>query len=512
MESKVPHGFFAYPSSPRGAGDAIRAATEQLNKSGLVHITMWEELRIGGKIVIDEITKGIDSSQLVLADMTGMNANVMFELGYAIATRKRVWLVLDVTYAGAKRAFEQFKLLSTIGYRSSTNSHELVRDYYLDRPHEDLANNIFSRLIERQLRSRPRESLFYLRAMHENEAGIQITKRISDRLRSGLVQDDPKEASFQTLPTYVQHVYSSCAIICHLSSPEREGTRVHIARQAFICGIAHGLGKKLLILAEGDYLTPLDYRDLSVHYQNAKSAVSHLEGWLFPIEEGLLQQYSSAPTYTSPTSVEDLRSLQLGEYVAENEKDSLVDDYFVETASYREAFAGNQAIFVGRKGSGKTANFYKLSSELSKDRSNLVCVIKPPAYQLQGILDLFERFTEQDAKGFLIETIWKFLLLTELAISAVRKIKNRIAAPPNEEENDLLELSKKYASVFEQDFSVRLEQSVNALIDTNKKQLGKESKEKARLAISETLHQGMLKEIRIALGKALSRSKRVASR
>jgi hypothetical protein len=509
MASSPIRGFFAYPSSPRGVCDAVHSATQQLNTSGLVQIQLWEELRIGGKLVIHEITKAIDSSQLFFADLTGMNANVMFELGYAITKKKRIWLVLDATYTDAKRTFDQFKLLTTIGYRSSSNSRDLVRDYYIDRPHEDLTNSIFASIVDQQLRSDPRESLFYLRPMHENEAGIHVTKRVTARLRSGLVQDDPSEASFQTLAMYAQHMHSSCAVLCHLSSAEREGTRVHIARQAFVCGMAHGLGKQLLILTEGDHLAPLDYRDLSVHYQNAKSALSQLEGWLVPIEEHLLQQYAAPPSYPARSTVRDLRSLRLGEYVAENEKDSLVDDYFVDTSSYREAYAGNHAIFVGRKGSGKTANFYKLASELSKDRANLVCVIKPPAYQLHGILDLFNRFTEQDTKGFLIESIWKFLLLTELAIAAVTKIKNRLASPVSEEERDLLELSTKHL-VFQQDFSVRLEQTVDGLIQLHKKRGAKDSKEKTRLAISESLHQGMLKDLRISLGKALYKSKRVA--
>jgi len=507
--------FFAYPSAPQGVVDTIHNAVNELNRTGLVAVKLWEELRVGGQVVIEQLTQAIDSAPLFMADLTGLNANVMFELGYAITSKKRIWLVFDATYKESKKLFDQFRLLTTIGYRSSANSRQLINDYYLDSPHATLQNTLFASSIERQLRPVTREFLVYLRSLHENEAGIQITKRISAKLRAGqnLIIDDPKEASFQTLSWYGQQVYGAGAVACHLSSPEREGTRVHIARQALVCGMAYGLKKPILILTEGDYLTPLDYRDLSFHYHSAKAAYSHLDGWLSLIELSLLQQITKRPSYSPISLATELKSLQLGEYVAENEAESLVDNYFIETAAYREALSGSHAIFVGRKGSGKTANLYKLASELRKDKGKLVCVIKPPAYQLQSLLDLFGRFSEQDAKGFLIESMWKFLLLTEVAISAIDQIQNRVALAGSSEEPDeegLIELAKKNPKIFSQDFSVRLEQCVTDLIESHKKQKRQQSKEDIRLAISETLHQGVLKDLRISLGKALSKKERVA--
>ena len=58
----------------------------------------------------------------------------------------------------------------------------------------------------------------------------------------------------------------------------------------------------------------------------------------------------------------DLLRLGIGFGIAENEKEQL-NDYFVETTSYKHAFERDKAIFTGRKGAGKTALFYKMQHD-----------------------------------------------------------------------------------------------------------------------------------------------------
>ena len=111
------NGFFAYPSDPRSAGEAIRQAIADVNKlPGDVKIHRWEQCRVGGKIVITEICRKIDQCELFCADVTGINPNVMFELGYAIARGKRIWLILDPSLVESARAFRQLQVLTTVGY------------------------------------------------------------------------------------------------------------------------------------------------------------------------------------------------------------------------------------------------------------------------------------------------------------------------------------------------------------------------------------------------------------
>src|SRR3954447_13562073 len=62
-----------------------------------------------------------------LADLTSLNPNVLFELGYAVAQHKRTWLLLDTSVTAAKADFNELRLLSTVGYKRYTNSEDVVR-------------------------------------------------------------------------------------------------------------------------------------------------------------------------------------------------------------------------------------------------------------------------------------------------------------------------------------------------------------------------------------------------
>lgn len=94
----TPFGFFAYPSTPPVLPPTLRAAIEGINKTDKALLIGWEELAVSGRFIISEITKAIDDCDFLCADITGINPNVLFEVGYAIARNKRLWLVRATTY------------------------------------------------------------------------------------------------------------------------------------------------------------------------------------------------------------------------------------------------------------------------------------------------------------------------------------------------------------------------------------------------------------------------------
>jgi nucleoside 2-deoxyribosyltransferase len=82
-----PKGFFAYASVPHSIPATIKAAIEAINKSQMSTLLSWETLEIGGKYIVQEICEAIDDCDFFCADITTINPNVMFELGFAIAAR-----------------------------------------------------------------------------------------------------------------------------------------------------------------------------------------------------------------------------------------------------------------------------------------------------------------------------------------------------------------------------------------------------------------------------------------
>ena len=201
----------------------------------------------------------------------------------------------------------------------------------------------------------------------------------------------------------------------------------------------------------------------------------------------------------------ELQRLSFGESVAEREVEEL-SDYFVPIAAYKEALKAEHSIIVGRKGSGKTAILYKLAEELSSNPENHVCIIKPVAYELEGILQMLTQALPIAEKGFLIESFWKFLIYTELA----KSVCDHLATLPvhyqqSDAEKELCKFVADNAPIIAQEFSIRLESVVR-----NLQAIGVAgSAETHRLRISELLHSNVISKLRFFLGRVLGKKRRV---
>ncbi|MCK4871356.1 MAG: hypothetical protein KAS72_01410 [Phycisphaerales bacterium] len=504
--SGLPHSFFAYPSQPPSVPEVIQHATSEFNKGGLCPIKTWEECRLGGKIIINAICKEIDSAGVVYADLTGSNPNVMFELGYSIARNKRVLLFLDTTRTDSTRTFEQLRILTTVGYVPYCNSADMVRQLYSERPWEDLDSTVFSDVIEPALTPPDRRSLLYLKNLHNTEAAVKLSTAVA-ATKMPVTISDPRESAVQTLGWYSKKVASAVGVVVHLCGPDREGSTLHNSRYAFVAGLAHGLDVPLLMLADETYNSPIDYRDMLQQYRTGSDCVEAAEEWLDAIYEQYCRSRRTGAAHQQSLSLAaDLRTLRIGEYIAENEETDL-PDYFLETASFRAALEGRHTLVVGRKGSGKTANLYAIADELRQDKRNLVCVVKPASYEFESVLRLLRKYQEQDEKGYLIESLWKFLIYTEIARATVQTIKaRRRHIEPDSPEDKLVALMEHGENELGQDFAVRLERAVTSLFEVN----SESGVEAFRVAIAEALHAGILQNLRSLLGQVLTTRERVA--
>ena len=65
-----------------------------------------------------------------------LNANVVFELGYAIGKNRRVWILFEKGHAEAKQLWNQVGLLDDVGYRHYDNVNDIVGAFLRHLPHE----------------------------------------------------------------------------------------------------------------------------------------------------------------------------------------------------------------------------------------------------------------------------------------------------------------------------------------------------------------------------------------
>jgi len=497
--------FVAYPSKPISLAETIESALKEIKGGQVVDIEGWKSKSVSGKFIMVEICKAIENCDIFICDLTTLNHNVLFELGYAIARKKRIWILLDPNIQDSKRDYEKFKLLTTVGYTPYCNSQEIKNIFYKEKPWEDLENTIYKVAIESIITKRKQDTLLYLMSGIETESSIKLSQTVNNSQIPKIV-DDPREVRVQTLSWYAKETYNAFAVVTHFLGHAHVEWRLHNAKNSFVSGLAFGFGKNLLMLAHDPYDSPIDYRELLKVHKTAKICKKYAESWIKEIEDKYSKRETDIQQYGEELKARsELQSITIGDPVAEHESEAL-HKYFITTAEYIAALESRQSLFIGRKGQGKTAILYRLERELKSDLRNHVCIIKPIAYELEGILQMLQQSLSTSEKGFLIESFWKFLIYTELAKSIYEELDNKpVQVNYSDKEQILLSVVSKHSSIITPDFSIRLEAVVNNLKDVSKEK----SKADQRVRISELLHDEVIWKLRSVLGKVLENRNKV---
>lgn len=501
--------FFAYPSRPADLRETLGLAIRDIRTqgAGVVVPLDWRQLRVGGKIIIYEVLRAIDSCELFACDLTYINVNVLFELGYAVAKNKRIWITLMPSIKGAKAQYKRLNLLANVGYTEYENGHVLASKFLGDQPFSDLESSIYDRAIRLTLQSPARRPhLLYLKSPVETDASVALSRQLQAS-PVGVVTDDPREIASQPLAWYVENVHHAVGLVAHLVDDRRRIPGFHNAKYSFVSGMALGLGKEVLMLAHEPYEAPIDYVHLLRGHRTASECKVAIQGWLPHVEELYKKQNE---TYMSGKervrAANALMRVDLGQAYAENERLQL-SEYFVETAEYRDALhASGSVIFVGRKGTGKTANLFRMCSELEQERASHVCVIRPADYDLEGVRRLFGAAQSKAEPGYLAESLWKFLLYTELAASVYEAITRSMPYMPRDaEEDQLISYADENRGVILRDFTTRMEQAIENLCQMD----GFHSVSHEKVRVSEILHSKILGRLRQLLGDVLARKRKV---
>jgi hypothetical protein len=293
----------------------------------------------------------------------------------------------------------------------------------------------------------------------------------------------------------------STGVLINLAGEDRVNSRVHNLRNAVVAGMSVALEIELLILAEEDYSPPFDYADLLSVYETSAACLNAANPWL----DGL--RPDSVRIGRRQSAKSPLAGLRFGEHVAENERSDLAE-YFISTAAYEEVVAARDSLFVGHRGTGKTANALQAFEQVSSTKENLAVLIKPAGFEFTALLATVDRLPEF-THDYLFDTLWRFLIHTELASAVVGRLDRRPAyLPESEEEIGFREFVESLPFDIRADLSVRLDQVLSHLMMIGSPQ--DLSVETGRVVINEAFHIEALARLRHNLGLVLKDHKRVA--
>lgn len=411
LEQPIVSGFFAYPSKPQQVGATIRNALKSHNRNhASSEIRDWSQNEIAGSFILDPILDEISASDIVFGDITGLNFNVLFELGYAIGLQKRV---VPVRFAAIRddQLIREVGLFDTIGFESYTQESglcEILKKGYDRRPLAvspdaiETTSPVYVVLpsvmtdIESRLLSRIKKARLHFRSFNPSEVGrMSALSAISDVCRSAAIA-----------MTYQPINY--------------EGALVHNTRVAFTAGLAFAMNKTLVMLSTPDETIALDFRDMVKPVKSAEDVDPHIASMASEVTATLQlgRQVSSRGLNGK------LRSLNLGASAAENELSEL-ENYFVKTDEFSRVLRGEAQILSGRKGAGKTALFIQVRNEIRKTRGRIVLDLMPEGYQLlrfkESVLDLMA----EGAREHTVSAFWEYLLLLEMCHKIVRNDRER---------------------------------------------------------------------------------------
>lgn len=504
----TPSMFYAYPAEPVDVAESIEAAISEINSGATVRIDGWKGISGTGKVLIEEITKQIDESELFGCDLTVLSHNVLFELGYAIGKERRVWVSVSEVIDSERRGLRKIDTLVPIGHARYVNKAQLVSKFYADQPWIDLTA-VLGKGDHTRSPVRPRgASVLYLKSALATDSSITLSQELdSSKIFGERIVDDPSEVPHESLDWYIQKTRRADAVIVHLLSNENQSSESHNAKCSLVAGLAFGMGKPLLMLAHSPFHTPIDYHSLLKVHATANQCRDIIDRWLRENETSITEIYNQIANFDiNRKASSELARLSVGETVAENES-HLIDDYFLETGAFKQALNGHQTIFVGRKGTGKTANFFAVAMELRRDPRNHVCIIKPVSYELDGVVKLLQQTMNRAERGYLVESLWKFLIYTELAASVADEISQRPAYhQPTDGERQLLTFVQEHQALIDLPFSIRLQQTVEKLASP----VSASSTAETRARISVLLHDTLLARLRAILGAALEERARVS--
>lgn len=486
--------FFAYPNQPEPVTQVLDQAIQDLAKvQGKIALS-WKAMNIIGSFIPEEVIKEI-SQRILVADITVLNYNVIYEIGYAIGQKKYILLVRNSTIQEKSPSIQEVGIFDTLGYTEYQNSKELV---------EILLQNKSNQPFKGETKLNLTAPVYIMNTQYKTDLTSRITSRVK-KANFYYRTFDPAELPRLSAHDAIVGVSESYGVIVQLLQKETKNANVHNLRAAFIAGLSQGMEIPIRIIQQGFDPVPMDYRDKVDIIRKTEDVDDIIAEWAMDVIMGI-QEYFPAKK-NKPSFLE---KLDLGASAAENEMKSL-QNYYLRTDAFYKTIKGEVQLVVGRKGTGKSAIFYQIINKEKSSSKNVVIDLQPEGYKLlkfkEQVLDHLEEGTFQHT----IMAFWEYLLLLEVTNKILQMDKSRHLAHDNLREpySKLEDAYNAENYVSSGDFSERMSKLIDKL---QSKFAEKLVGDKVRLSSPEVtglIHETNIKDLKACLLEYLRNKERV---
>ena len=407
MSGRLRSAFFAYPSKPSDLTTPIEVAALSLKSSDpRLSLQTWPQVDTFGFSIPDQVRDHIIANDILICDITQPNMNVYYEVGFAIGSGKTIAPVINTSFAHALTDIQKDGLFDNIGFKSYDNAAQLEAAL-LDTPGPNLIE-----LYAKDLNSQ--QPFFILDTYRKTDFRNEVVSAIKDE--KGFYRSfDPVEVPRFSTVSIIGEATASAGIVIPLLADHIDDAARHNIRAAFLAGLGHGLGRQTLILrmaTSNPIILPADYREFIKVVRSEQDICDAVAEFV----KASLIDAQSIRKASPRTSKSALQKLSLGAAAAENEFRTL-EEYFVETSEFSRTLRGEIRLVAGRKGSGKTAIFFRVRDTLRAQKATVVVDLKPESHQLSLFREELLKTVGAGVFDHTLAAFWYLVLLSEILLT-----------------------------------------------------------------------------------------------
>jgi Cdc6-like AAA superfamily ATPase len=449
--------FLAYPFTSAYM-ESMECLCQSLLDEHNIHATLPTDVLEGG-VIFCKLCKEIYANNFVLSEVTDLNRNVIFEHGYAIAVGRQGLLLRNRT-----RISQEFSLLKDVEQVYYENRGDImghVAKFEIDdRDPAGRSPRLIGMCQTCDIEERY-NLIYFLKNGSRSDAVRTIDKYLRKQSLFEIIDDNPNDVAGHEVHQYCKRIQQARYVVAHFVSDRQKEHQTLNARVAFLMGLAMGFGKRVLILQERPIgKKMIDLKGVIREYDRESVARLIVQEWLDKQRDYVtsFEKIREKAKQKRRRRIVTLRDLDLGPVAAEKDLD--LPKYFVETPYYRRAQRGDKTLFLGRRGSGKTALFRILSNEL-KSPNNVVAQVAPRDYELLKLEGfLAEKFSTAHWR-FVYGSIWRNVLLTEVVQATIEQHPPYL--PPSEPLAQLVSFRDENEDLFQRSFTDRLTYTIEQL-------------------------------------------------
>jgi hypothetical protein len=480
--------FVAYPANPPAVGQVIEAAVAICKKSGQ-DVLSWTAQDIIGDFISDNIFENISKRTLVV-DTTRLNANVAYELGFAISQQKFILLVKNESIREESPNIQEVGIFDTLGYKKYQNSQELASILQ-----ENKSNQPFKGFEQTNLHA----PIFIMDTQFKTDFSSRIINRVNV---SGLYYRsfDPSESPRLSALHAIKQVCESYGVIVQMLGSEMQDSSIHNIRAAFIAGLARGIDIPCRIMQNGFSPVPIDFRDIVNIFRNLEDINEVIAEF---VKDVVREMQELEPA--TQRKLSSLEKIDFGASAAENEIRKL-QRYYLPTDAFSKALRGEVQLILGRKGTGKSAIFHQLSNREKSSGKNVVLDLQPEGYKLIKFKEQVLDYLEEGSFQHTIMAFWEYLLALEVAHKILEsdKARHKNSDKLRDQYVKLQEAYKAENHLTQGDFSERMTFLMDRLQRRfNEQYIGQQEVRLSNPEVTNLIHQTNIKGLKEELSEYL---------